>query len=102
MQLKTDDLKKLKWTGKDGERIANHIEEKIRRTSEVRVLEMEKSWQEKVAMARAEVLAHCESRIMEVEQQYQAKLEAIQHQCSRRLEAVRDALNDRHIVPHTL
>ena len=102
MQLKTDDLKKLKWTGKDGERIANHIEEKIRRTSEVRVLEIEKSWQEKVAMARAEVLAHCESRIMEVEQQYQAKLEAIQHQCSRRLEAVRDALNDRHIVPHTL
>ena len=49
-------------------------------------------------MARAEVLAHCESRIMEVEQQYQAKLEAIQHQCSRRLEAVRDVLNDRQIV----
>ena len=102
MQLKTDDLKKLKWTGKDGERIANHIEEKIRRTSEVRVLEIEKNWQEKIAMARAEVLAHCESRILEVERQYEAKLKAMEQQCSRRLEAVRDALNDRYTVPQSL
>ena len=54
-------------------------------------------------MARAEVLAHCESRILEVERQYEAKLKVImEQQCSRRLEAVRDALNDRHTVPHSL
>jgi hypothetical protein len=102
MQLKTEDLKKLKWSGKDGERIVNHIEEKIRRTSEVRVLEMEKHWQEKVAMARAEVLAHCESRIIEVEEQYRARLEQVQRQCSERLEAVRAALSERHNLPSAL
>ena len=53
-------------------------------------------------MARAEVLAHCESRILEVERQYEAKLKAMEQQCSRRLEAVRDALNDRYTVPHSL
>ena len=102
MQLKTEDLKKLKWSGKDGERIVNHIEEKIRRTSEVRVLEMEKHWQEKVALARAEVLAHCESRIVEVEEQYKMKLEMIQRQCSQRLEAVREALSERHYLPSSM
>ena len=96
MQLKEEDLKKLKWTGRDGERIANHIEEKIRRTSEVRVLEVEKLWQEKVAMARAEVLAHCESRIAEIERQYDAKIMSIQRQCNRRLDAAREALEERH------
>ena len=39
LSLKADDLKKLKWTGQDGEKIANHIEEKIRRTSETRLLQ---------------------------------------------------------------
>ena len=66
------------------------------------MLEIERNWPEKIAMARAEVLAHCESRILEVEWQYEAKLKAMEQQCSRRLEAVRDALNDRYTVPHSL
>ena len=48
LSLKTDDLKKLKWAGKDGEKIANHIEEKISRASETRLLQMEKEWMDKV------------------------------------------------------
>lgn len=85
LSLKADDLKKLKWTGKDGEKIANHIEEKIRRTSETRLLQMEKEWTEKVSMARSEALAHCEARIAEVERQCRAKVAAIEQRCHQKL-----------------
>ena len=83
--MKAGDLKKLKWTGKDGEKIANHIEEKIRRTSETRLLQIEKQWNDKVAMARSEALAHCESRIAEVERQCRAKVAAIEQKCQQKL-----------------
>lgn len=83
--LKADDLKKLKWTGKDGEKIANHIEEKIRRTSETRLLQIEREWSEKVAMARSEALAHSEARIAEVERQCRAKVAAIEQRCQQQL-----------------
>ena len=83
--MKADDLKKLKWTGKDGEKIANHIEEKIRRTSETRVMQIEKQWSDKVAMARSEALAHCEARIVEVERQCRAKVAAIEQKCQQKL-----------------
>ena len=85
VSLKADDLKKLKWTGKDGEKIANHIEEKIRRTSETRLLQMEKEWNDRVAMARSEALAHCEARIAEVERQCRAKVAAIEQRCEQKL-----------------
>lgn len=90
LSLKADDLKKLKWTGKDGEKIANHIEEKIRRTSETRLLQMEREWTDKVAMARSEALAHCEARIAEVERQCRAKVAAIEQRYQQRLKNILD------------
>ena len=86
--LKAADLKKLKWSGKDGEKIANRIEEKIRRTSETRLMQMEKEWTERVAMARSEALAHCEARIAEVERQCKAKVTAIEQKCQKKLKSL--------------
>ena len=92
--IKADDLKKLKWSGQDGEKIVNHIEEKIRRTSETRLLQIQKEWSEKVTMARSEALAHCEARIAEVERQCRAKVAAIEQRCQQRLKNImgRDSL----------
>ena len=94
MSLKADDLKKLKWTGQDGEKIANHIEEKIRRTSETRLLQIQKEWSDKVTMARSEALAHCEARIAEVERQCRAKVAAIEQRCQQKMRNImgRDSL----------
>ena len=94
LSLKADDLKKLKWTGQDGEKIANHIEEKIRRTSETRLLQIQKEWSEKVTMARSEALAHCEARIAEVERQCRAKVAAIEQRCQQKMRNImgRDSL----------
>lgn len=92
--LKTDDLQKIKLSCQEGESIADQLEEKIRRTSESRVLQMEHSWQERLELARTELLAQCESRIAEVEQQCKVKVAQIERQCSERLQAARAVLAD--------
>lgn len=92
--LKSDELKKLKWNNEDGENIVNCIEEKIRRTSDNRVLEVEQSWEEKLKKARADVLRQCESRIAEVEKQYKRKVAMIERQCSRRVNMAKELLRD--------
>ena len=92
--LKSDELKKLKWNNTDGENIVNCIEEKIRRTSDNRVLEVEHSWEEKLKKARAEVLRQCESRIAEVEMQCKRKVAMIEEQCSKRLNMAKELLGD--------
>lgn len=91
-EMKADDLKKLKWKGADGAIIATKLEEKIRRTSETTALQLEHTWQEKMQLARAEVLAHCESRIVEIERECKMKVARIERQCSQRMQAARDIL----------
>ena len=93
-KFKTDDFKKLKKlsTEDGGESIASHLEEKIRRTSESRVLKIEQSWQERLELARAEVLAHCETRIAEVEHQCKEKVAMVEQRCSERLQAAKSIL----------
>ena len=83
--LKSDELKKLKWNNEDGENIVNCIEEKIRKSSDNRVMEVEQSWEERLKRARADVLRQCESRIAEVEMQCKRKVAMIERQCSQRL-----------------
>ena len=92
--LKMDEIKKIKWMCRDGEDIANTLDEKIRRTSDTRMLEAEQVWQERLKLARAEVLAHCESRIAEVEEQCRQKVARIERQCSNRLQTARLILAD--------
>ena len=59
-----------------------------------RMVQNEKTWREKVETARAQVLAHCESRIAEVERQCQMRVAQIEKQCTDRLQAARDALGE--------
>ena len=92
--LKSDDLKKLKWNNEDGENIVHCIEEKIRRTSDNRVLEVEQSWEEKLKKARADVLRQCESRIAEVEIQCKRKVAMIEQQCSKRMNMAKELLGE--------
>lgn len=92
--LKSDELKKLKWNNEDGENIVSCIEEKIRRTSDNRVLEVEQSWEEKLKKAHADVLRQCESRIAEVEMQCKRKVAMIEQQCSKRLNMAKELLGD--------
>ena len=93
-EMKVDDLKRLKWNGTDGAIIATKLEEKIRRTSETTALQLEHTWQEKMQLARSEVLAHCESRIAQVERECQLKVARIERQCSQKIQAARDILCD--------
>lgn len=70
------------------------IEDSLLKSSLSRMVQNEKTWREKVEMARAEVLAHCESRIAEVEKQCQMRVARIEKQCTNRLQAAKDALSD--------
>lgn len=92
--LKSDDLKKLKLNNEEGDKIITCIEEKIRRTSDNRVLQVEQSWEEKLKKARADVLRQCESRIAEVEMQCKRKVAMIEQQCSKRLNMAKEILGD--------
>lgn len=93
-KLKSEELKKINPKCSDGENIINHIEEKIRRTSDDRLLLAEQSWREKLEHVRAEVMAQCESRIAQVELQCQRKVAMIERQCTQRIGAARRALGD--------
>lgn len=92
--LKSDELKKLKWVCEDGENIKNQLEAKICHTSETQALQLQRSWQERLELAKAEVLAHCESRIAEVEEQCRQKVALIERQCNERLQVARQVLTD--------
>ena len=92
--LKSEELKKIDVKCSEGENIVNHIEEKIRRTSDDRLLLAEQSWQERLELARAEVLAKCESRIAQVELQCQRKVAMIERQCSQKIGLAKRALGD--------
>lgn len=93
-KLKSEDLKKIDLKCSDGENIVNHIEEKIRRSSDDRLFLAEQSWQEKLESVRAEVMAQCQSRIAEVELQCQRKVAMIEQQCYQRIGMARRALGD--------
>lgn len=69
------------------------FEEKARKKSESKMKELERMWREKVELARSEVLAHCESRIEEVETQCQLHVAQIERQCSQRLQRARELLS---------
>ena len=98
--FKTDDLKTLKMSSKEGENIAIQLEERIRRTSESQMIEANHTvWHERLELARAEVVAHCESRIAEVEEQCKMKVARIERQCNERLLAARQMLMDVSRVP---
>jgi hypothetical protein len=92
--LKSDELKKLKWNNEDGENIVSCIEEKIRKSSDNRVMEVEQSWEERLQKARADVLRQCESRIAEVEMQCKRKVAMIERQCSQRVNMAQTLMGD--------
>ena len=69
-------------------------DDSLLKSSLYRMVQNERTWREKVEMARAEVVAHCESRIAEVERQCQMRVAQIEKQCTARLQAARDALGE--------
>ena len=96
--MRNVELKRLKWVSKDGERLAQQIDH-LTRSAHCHQQRLEKTWQERMKMARAEVLAHCESRIAEVERQCQERVLKVEQDCAARLQAAKMFLSDSVRVP---
>ena len=91
MSYRTSGLKKkLRWS--EEERLKT-FEEKAHKKSESKMKELERIWRERVELARSEVLAHCESRIEQVENQCRQHVEQIERQCTQKLQKARDLLS---------
>ena len=81
---------KLRWSDEERAKI---FEERARQKSVSQMKEMERIWKERVDLARSEVLAHCESRIEQVETQCRRHVAKIEQQCSQKLQEARDLLS---------
>ena len=87
-----NDPKKLMWVADNGKDHKHDSEEAI--TPRDQVINLKKSWQEKLEDARAEVVAKYESRIAEVEKRCKNKVDLIERQCSKRMISVQKVISD--------
>lgn len=90
--LRNSDLKRLNWSSEEGHTLASHIDTLCHSTlSQQKTIE--RAWQEKIKEAQEDVIVKCESRIAEIEREYQQKVDRIERECSARINAAKMMLS---------